>query len=182
MKSLFDASGALQLVFGRRCEPRERSQAEKDEVTPLINVNGNAPRDDIPGHILVGAGVSGEVAEFYQHLCPAGVYERDGEPGEVTLPVEIVKVGEEELEFLKCPPVMEIIEPVGPAWTLGLLEGDRILSVSGVRIEYWHQLYEEGLTKIRQDAEGEWQPMQSSSALANFAASSTSSSVASRRP
>jgi len=44
--SVFDASGVLQRVFGRRCEPRERSQAEKDEITPLINVNGNAPRDD----------------------------------------------------------------------------------------------------------------------------------------
>jgi electron-transferring-flavoprotein dehydrogenase len=41
--------------------------------------SGNATRDDIPSHLLVGEEVSGEVAEFYEHLCPAGVYERDGE-------------------------------------------------------------------------------------------------------
>jgi electron-transferring-flavoprotein dehydrogenase len=40
---------------------------------------GNKTRDDVPSHLDVGTGVTGEVAEFYEHLCPAGVYERDGE-------------------------------------------------------------------------------------------------------
>jgi electron-transferring-flavoprotein dehydrogenase len=40
---------------------------------------GNATRDDIPSHLIVGADIPGEVASFYQHMCPAGVYERDGE-------------------------------------------------------------------------------------------------------
>jgi electron-transferring-flavoprotein dehydrogenase len=40
---------------------------------------GNKTRDDIPSHLQVGEGISGEVAEFYEHLCPAGVYERDGD-------------------------------------------------------------------------------------------------------
>ncbi|MCA9727172.1 MAG: 4Fe-4S dicluster domain-containing protein, partial [Candidatus Eisenbacteria bacterium] len=40
---------------------------------------GNATRDDIPSHLLVGEDVSKEVAEFYVHMCPAGVYERDGD-------------------------------------------------------------------------------------------------------
>jgi electron-transferring-flavoprotein dehydrogenase len=41
--------------------------------------SGNATRDDIPSHLIVGEDVSGEVAEFYSHMCPAGVYERDGD-------------------------------------------------------------------------------------------------------
>lgn len=40
--------------------------------------SGNATRDTIPSHLIVGKDVSGEVADFYAHLCPAGVYERDG--------------------------------------------------------------------------------------------------------
>lgn len=38
--------------------------------------SGNATRDTIPSHLLVGPGVTAEVAEFYARLCPAGVYER----------------------------------------------------------------------------------------------------------
>lgn len=41
--------------------------------------SGNATRDTIPSHLLVGRDVSGEVADFYTHLCPAGVYERVGD-------------------------------------------------------------------------------------------------------
>ena len=41
--------------------------------------SGNQTRDDIPSHLIVGADVSPEAAELYEHLCPAGVYERDGD-------------------------------------------------------------------------------------------------------
>ncbi|MEX0909267.1 MAG: electron-transfer flavoprotein:ubiquinone oxidoreductase [Gemmatimonadaceae bacterium] len=41
--------------------------------------SGNATRDDIPSHLVVGTDVPAEVAELYVHMCPAGVYERDGE-------------------------------------------------------------------------------------------------------
>ncbi|MCP3979753.1 MAG: electron transfer flavoprotein-ubiquinone oxidoreductase [bacterium] len=42
--------------------------------------SGNATRDDVPVHLEVGPDIPAEVAEFYEHLCPAGVYERgDGE-------------------------------------------------------------------------------------------------------
>ncbi len=45
--------------------------------------SGNATRDDIPSHLVVGGkageGVSPEMAELYASLCPAGVYERDGD-------------------------------------------------------------------------------------------------------
>jgi electron-transferring-flavoprotein dehydrogenase len=37
--------------------------------------SGNATRDTIPSHLLVGQDVSPELAKFYSHLCPAGVYE-----------------------------------------------------------------------------------------------------------
>lgn len=42
--------------------------------------SGNATRDDIPSHLIVGEGLSPEMAELYERLCPAGVYERkDGQ-------------------------------------------------------------------------------------------------------
>ncbi|MDE2874269.1 MAG: electron-transfer flavoprotein:ubiquinone oxidoreductase [Gemmatimonadota bacterium] len=40
--------------------------------------SGNQTRDDIPSHLTVGEDVSAEAAEMYVHMCPAGVYERDG--------------------------------------------------------------------------------------------------------
>jgi electron-transferring-flavoprotein dehydrogenase len=41
--------------------------------------SGNATRDDIPSHLIVGADIPPAVADFYTHVCPAGVYERDGD-------------------------------------------------------------------------------------------------------
>jgi electron-transferring-flavoprotein dehydrogenase len=41
--------------------------------------SGNATRDDIPSHLIVGKDIPPEVATLYQHMCPAGVYERDGD-------------------------------------------------------------------------------------------------------
>lgn len=41
--------------------------------------SGNATRDSIPSHLLVGPDITREVAEFYVHMCPAGVYEWDGD-------------------------------------------------------------------------------------------------------
>ena len=41
--------------------------------------SGNATRDDIPSHLIVGEDIPGDVATLYQHMCPAGVYERDGD-------------------------------------------------------------------------------------------------------
>ena len=40
---------------------------------------GNATRDDIPSHLIVGSDVPRQVADLYVHMCPAGVYERDGD-------------------------------------------------------------------------------------------------------
>ena len=42
--------------------------------------SGNQTRDDIPSHLIEAeSGVSAEAADFYSHMCPAGVYERDGD-------------------------------------------------------------------------------------------------------
>jgi electron-transferring-flavoprotein dehydrogenase len=41
--------------------------------------SGNATRDTIPSHLLVGRDITAEVADFYAHVCPAGVYEREGD-------------------------------------------------------------------------------------------------------
>ena len=40
--------------------------------------SGNATRDTIPSHLLVGPDITPEVASFYTHVCPAGVYELEG--------------------------------------------------------------------------------------------------------
>ncbi|HEY3121560.1 MAG TPA: 4Fe-4S dicluster domain-containing protein, partial [Vicinamibacteria bacterium] len=38
---------------------------------------GNATRDDIPSHLIVGENVPAQAAELYAHMCPAGVYENE---------------------------------------------------------------------------------------------------------
>jgi electron-transferring-flavoprotein dehydrogenase len=48
--------------------------------------SGNATRDTIPSHLLVGTDISPEVADFYSHVCPAGVYERVGDELRVNAP------------------------------------------------------------------------------------------------
>ena len=64
--------------------------------------SGNATRDTIPTHLLVGRDVSGEVAEFYTHLCPAGVYERVGDELRVNPP-----------NCIDC----KATDVLGPRWT-----------------------------------------------------------------
>jgi electron-transferring-flavoprotein dehydrogenase len=73
-----------------------RDPSEPDALVPdgvltfskadAVFKSGNATRDTIPQHLLVGQGVTGEVAEFYSHLCPAGVYERIGDDLRVNAP------------------------------------------------------------------------------------------------
>ena len=68
---------------------RERAVVAEEPLVPdgkltfsKLDANfksGNATRDDIPSHLIVGTDIPEEVAEFYQHMCPAGVYERHGD-------------------------------------------------------------------------------------------------------
>jgi electron-transferring-flavoprotein dehydrogenase len=48
--------------------------------------SGNATRDSVPNHLLVGRDVGADVADFYTHVCPAGVYERVGDELRVNAP------------------------------------------------------------------------------------------------
>jgi len=64
--------------------------------------SGNQTRDDIPSHLVVGEDVSPEAAELYAHLCPAGVYERDGDRLVVNAP-----------NCVDC----KATDVIGPRWT-----------------------------------------------------------------
>lgn len=64
--------------------------------------SGNATRDTIPSHLIVGEKTDGEVAGFYAHVCPAGVYERVGDELRVNPP-----------NCVDC----KATDVVGPRWT-----------------------------------------------------------------
>jgi electron-transferring-flavoprotein dehydrogenase len=38
--------------------------------------SGNVTRDTVPSHLVVGRDIPAAVADFYSHVCPAGVYEQ----------------------------------------------------------------------------------------------------------
>lgn len=48
--------------------------------------SGNQTRDDIPKHLLVGGNVDADISRFYEAMCPAGVYEWDGQRLRVNSP------------------------------------------------------------------------------------------------
>ncbi|MFW6206441.1 MAG: 4Fe-4S dicluster domain-containing protein [Gemmatimonadota bacterium] len=64
--------------------------------------SGNTTRDDIPSHLVVGDDVPPELATFYEHMCPAGVYERDGDRLVVNAP-----------NCIDC----KATDVLGPRWT-----------------------------------------------------------------
>jgi electron-transferring-flavoprotein dehydrogenase len=63
---------------------------------------GNQTRDDIPSHLVVGQDVPKEVAEMYVHMCPAGVYEMQGDRLVVNAP-----------NCIDC----KATDVIGPRWT-----------------------------------------------------------------
>src|SRR5262249_35554649 len=63
---------------------------------------GNQTRDDIPSHLIVGKDVDAVTAELYTHMCPAGVYERDGDKLVVNAP-----------NCIDC----KATDVIGPRWT-----------------------------------------------------------------
>ena len=77
-------------LFGGKIESEPDAEAPRDVTseepfTPdgkltfsKLDANfksGNATRDTIPSHLVVGKDIPPEVAELYVHMCPAGVYE-----------------------------------------------------------------------------------------------------------
>jgi electron-transferring-flavoprotein dehydrogenase len=63
---------------------------------------GNATRDDIPSHLIVGKDVPPELAELYAHMCPAAVYERRGD-----------RLGVNPPNCVDC----KATDVLGPRWT-----------------------------------------------------------------
>ena len=54
-----------------------------------VFLSGNRTRDDQPSHIRVETRVPRELAELWQHMCPAGVYEPGAEHGDGTVEVAL---------------------------------------------------------------------------------------------
>jgi electron-transferring-flavoprotein dehydrogenase len=63
---------------------------------------GNQTRDDIPSHLIIGEDIPPDVAELYEHMCPAGVYERQGDKLVVNAP-----------NCIDC----KATDVIGPRWT-----------------------------------------------------------------
>jgi electron-transferring-flavoprotein dehydrogenase len=104
-------------LFGGRMEMPEdaaapRRVSEREPFTPdgkltfgkldAVFKSGNATRDTIPSHLLVGPDVTADVADFYSHVCPAGVYERVGDELRVNAP-----------NCIDC----KATDVLGPRWT-----------------------------------------------------------------
>ena len=91
----------------------ERAVTEAEPFTPdgtltlskvdAVFKSGNTTRDSIPSHLLVGPDITPEVAQFYVHMCPAGVYEWDAEGGLRVSPANCVD----------C----KATDVLGPRWT-----------------------------------------------------------------
>ncbi len=64
--------------------------------------SGNQTRDDIPSHLVRVVNNSREAAELYTHMCPAAVYERDGDELVVNVP-----------NCIDC----KATDVLGPRWT-----------------------------------------------------------------
>ena len=64
--------------------------------------SGNQTRDDIPSHLVRVVNNSREAAELYAHMCPAAVYERDGDELVVNAP-----------NCIDC----KATDVLGPRWT-----------------------------------------------------------------
>ena len=66
----------------KRCVPADEFRPDGKHTFSKVDAvfrSGNKTRDDIPVHLTLGEDIPPEVAEFYEHMCPAGVYERDGD-------------------------------------------------------------------------------------------------------
>lgn len=94
-----DADVARQVTPAAPLTPDGRLTFSKVDA---VFKSGNQTRDDIPSHLVVGQDVPKEVAELYVHMCPAGVYELDGDRLVVNAP-----------NCIDC----KATDVIGPRWT-----------------------------------------------------------------
>ncbi len=99
IESELDADVARETVAAEPFVPDGKLTFQKLDA---VFKAGNATRDDIPPHLVVGEDIPPEVAEFYEHLCPAGVYERQGDRLIVNAP-----------NCVDC----KATDVIGPRWT-----------------------------------------------------------------
>jgi electron-transferring-flavoprotein dehydrogenase len=97
----FEPDAARPRVPGGPDTPTPDGKLTFSKVDAVFK-SGNQTRDDIPSHLVIGQDIDGAVAEFYQHVCPAGVYERDGDRLIVNAP-----------NCIDC----KATDVVGPRWT-----------------------------------------------------------------
>lgn len=101
------------LLPGGRIPVRPDAQVARNVVAPAVSNpglskqdavfrSGNATRDDIPSHLIVADDVPADLAEFYQYMCPAGVYERGSDGLVVNAP-----------NCIDC----KATDVLGPRWT-----------------------------------------------------------------
>ena len=83
-------------------DEEESLETAQNRKLDAVFKSGNATRDDIPSHLIVGKDIPAEVAELYQHLCPAAVYERQGDRLVVNAP-----------NCIDC----KATDVLGPRWT-----------------------------------------------------------------
>lgn len=69
---------AERTITGSGATPGLRPGLDKLVISKVDAVfkSGNSTRDTIPSHLIVGKDIPKEVADFYSHMCPAGVYEQ----------------------------------------------------------------------------------------------------------
>ena len=69
-----DAEQPLLMTDRHKRYPKPDGKYTFDKLSGVF-LTGNATRDDAPSHIRIEKNVPREVAEAWQWMCPAGVYE-----------------------------------------------------------------------------------------------------------
>ncbi|HEX2723997.1 MAG TPA: electron-transfer flavoprotein:ubiquinone oxidoreductase [Gemmatimonadaceae bacterium] len=90
----------------RTVTPEEPLVADGKLTFTKLDANfksGNATRDTIPSHLVVGTDIPPEVAKLYAHMCPAGVYEM-AEDGRLIV---------NQANCIDC----KATDVIGPRWT-----------------------------------------------------------------
>ncbi|UCG76160.1 MAG: 4Fe-4S dicluster domain-containing protein [Gemmatimonadota bacterium] len=71
-----DAAEARRIVAPPAFRPDGARTFSKEDA---VFRSGNTTRDDIPSHLITGPDLEAPVGAFYERMCPAGVYDWDGE-------------------------------------------------------------------------------------------------------